>query len=1074
MRKWVSALALIAVAAAGQEPAEIPIGAPAVKKPSLQGSRPAGGAGVVDSKVQELVRAGARTAPVFIVLRDQPHRQVLDRYEGPARLRLQVLEGRYAELSRQILPSEAQLSLARGELEREMLDVRQAAFREIEALIRPEQDQVAALLTRLGARNIRRYTAINMLAAETPAAAIDALAAHPAVAEISLVEEQSAQLAVSVPSLGAPVFWSAGYTGAGESVAVMDTGVRTNHPAFSGLNIVSKVFLDNAMFLDNGAPNPCFADDPASPEDNQGHGTHVAGIVASRGAPGWSTYWGVARGLGTLYNLKIAYLNKCTGRASGVGAPDALEWAVQQAPWVKVFNFSYGGDASDDDDRGAQGFDYFADTYGLTISVAAGNESKSGFLGLWTNPGPVSSPGIGYNVITVAAVNTKGTIDRSDDGIAIFSSQGPTVGGRKKPDIAAPGGLRDNLRLSGWQPEAGIYSTAYNSDGFMPMYGTSMAAPHIAGSAALLRQAGVRDPLAIKALLLNTTDSLTWRQDWGWGYANLARAFTQRNNAITSALSAGRVWLYKGVANGLFYSTLTWNRSVSVNPAGPAGCLSDLDLSLYDASSGALLSSSASLIDNVEKAYATLYGPLVVNVTHWSDGSCRSPESFGLAFSEAGFQAATGPLLNLSCNAPATVAPGARFSLPCTIANRGDLPALSVQGSLGFAGSTSSSSQDFGMIPAGGSTTRTWLITAPASIGTFALQLAAQSGSFGARFSNSASITFATAAGVCTVAVSPDSVNMPANGGNVTLTVTAPAGCAWQAASNAAWITITGGAQGSGNGSVTLSVGGNSSPVSRTGTVTVSGQSVTISQAGAASAMVITSVVNGASFQPGIAAASWISIFGVNLAATARTWRNEEIVNGVLPVQLDGVRVTINGKAAAISYISPTQLNVQAPADDAVGPVPVQVTTAQGSTTASAVLQPLAPGLFLFDRENRRYAAAQHAAGYGLVGKPGLYPGSTTPAKPGEMVVFYGTGFGPTNPPLPAGRVITQPAPLANPVRVTIGGVPAYVGWAGLSAPGLYQFNVKIPEALPDGDAAVVVEVAGLPAQGNVFLTVQR
>jgi uncharacterized protein (TIGR03437 family) len=842
----------------------------------------------------------------------------------------------------------------------------------------------------------------------------------------------------------------------------MDTGVRTNHPAFSGLNIVSKVFLDN------GKLDRCFDDDAASPEDKHGHGTHVAGIVASRGAPGWSTYWGVARGLGALYNLKTGHKGSWDPK-SGQCQPDggesnprdvfaALDWAVQQAPWVKVFNFSHGGDATGDDDRGAQGFDYFADTYGLTISVSAGNHGPL--------PSSLGSPGIGYNIICVANVDHNGTVDRSDDSIHFSSSRGPTNAGRRKPDIAAPG---TNVRSAAYNWDGGVLGL---NDNFVSMSGTSMAAPHIAGSAALLRQAGVRDPLAIKALLLNTTDSLNWRQDWGWGYANLARAFTQRNNAITSTLSAGRVWLYKGQAHGLFYSTLTWNRTV--NSAWPAGCLSNLDLSLYDASSGALLSSSASFIDNVEKAYATLYGPLVVNVTHWSDGSCRSPESFGLAFSEAGFQAATGPLLNLSCNAPATVAPGARFSLPCTIANRGDLPALSVQGSLGFAGSTSSSSQDFGMIPAGWSTTRTWLITAPASIGTFALQLAAQSDSFGARFSNSASITFSTAAGVCTVAVSPDSVNMPANGGNVTLTVTAPAGCAWQAASNAAWITITGGAQGSGNGSVTLSVGGNSSPVSRTGTVTVSGQSVTISQAGAASAMVITSVVNGASFQPGIAAASWISIFGVNLAATARTWRNEEIVNGVLPVQLDGVRVTINGKAAAISYISPTQLNVQAPADDAVGPVQVQVTAAQGSTTASAVLQPLAPGLFLFDRENRRYAAAQHAAGYGLVGKPGLYPGSTTPAKPGEMVVFYGTGFGPTNPPLPAGRVITQPAPLANPVRVTIGGVPAYVGWAGLSAPGLYQFNVKIPEALPDGDAAVVVEVAGLPAQGNVFLTVQR
>jgi serine protease AprX len=88
------------------------------------------------------------------------------------------------------------------------------------------------------------------------------------------------------------------------------------------------------------------------------------------------------------------------------------------------------------------------------------------------------------------------------------------------------------------------------------MTGTSMAAPHIAGSAALLRQAGVRDPLAIKALLLNTTDWLNWGNDQGWGYANLTRAFAQRNNVLISTLFAGRVGLYKAVANGVFYWVL--------------------------------------------------------------------------------------------------------------------------------------------------------------------------------------------------------------------------------------------------------------------------------------------------------------------------------------------------------------------------------------------------------------------------------------------------------------------------------------------------------------------------------------
>jgi len=641
------------------------------------------------------------------------------------------------------------------------------------------------LVSQLGARNVHRYTAINMLAAEVPASAIDTLASHPLVAEIGLIEKQFAQLKYSVPALGAPVFWSAGYTGVGESVAVLDTGVRTSHPAFAGLNIVNKVFLDWSKQHD-----PCFADDASSPEDFQGHGTHVAGIVASRGAPGWPDYFGVAPGLGTLYNIKIGHRgiwDEKSGQclpAGGdpYGVPAALEWLVQQAPWVKVINYSYGGDVDLDDATDARMFDWFADRYGLTISIAAGNESWS-LLGLLTYSGKLGSPGIGYNTLCVGAMNTQRTVDRNDDTVASFSSRGPTIGGRKKPDLMAPGAYGDLLGL----PVGGICSASYaydqqddTSDDFVCWHGTSMAAPHIAGSAALLRQAGVRDPLEIKALLLNTTDQLYWDKDHGWGYANLGRAFEQRRNVTIGNLASELVRLYKGTAAGLFYSTLTWNRWVYSYDTASGWCLSNLDLSIYDGSSGTLLARSDSERDNVEKASANLSGPVVVNITNWGaagseGGDCSAVERFGLAFSTH-IEPATGAVLDASCTTPGTVLTGAHFTMSCTIANHGDLPAFSVKGTLGFTGSTGTA-QDFGTIPPGESATRSWTVTAPGTVGSSTLELALQSDSFGARFSGSTTVTFSTASGTCSVALSPTSIDMPASGGNGSIGITAPAGC---------------------------------------------------------------------------------------------------------------------------------------------------------------------------------------------------------------------------------------------------------------------------------------------------------
>ena len=120
-------------------------------------------------------------------------------------------------------------------------------------------------------------------------------------------------------------------------------------------------------------------------------------------------------------------------------------------------------------------------------------------------------------------------------------------------------------------------------------------------------------------------------------------------------------------------------------------------------------------------------------------------------------------------------------------------------------------------------------------------------------------------------------------------------------------------------------------------------------------------------------------------------------------------------------------------------------------------------------------AAAVHLDGV-TVANPDLLPGNTVrPAKPGETILLFGTGFGPTNPVVESGRLFAGAAPLANPeaLSVELGGVPMAIQFAGLSAAGVYQFNVSVP-ALPDGDRELIARVAGASTQPGVLVCVRR
>ena len=238
----------------------------------------------------------------------------------------------------------------------------------------------------------------------------------------------------------------------------------------------------------------------------------------------------------------------------------------------------------------------------------------------------------------------------------------------------------------------------------------------------------------------------------------------------------------------------------------------------------------------------------------------------------------------------------------------------------------------------------------------------------------------------------------------------------------------------------------------------------------------ISSVLNGASYQPGIEAGSWAMISGTNLANTypGRTWTSSELADGKLPTSLDGVSVTIDGKPAFVNYISPVQINVQAPSDSRVGPVKVVVTN-NGAVSAPATveLQSVAPAFFIYPDTN--YAIASLLPDYALVGNPSVVPG-TVAAKPGDIIVLWGTGFGATKPAVAAGTEAGGVPAVVNLPTVTVGGVATKVIGAFLTAgsAGLYQVSIQLPATVPSGAAAVIASVGGVQTPPGVLLFVSK
>ncbi|HUK33379.1 MAG TPA: S8 family peptidase, partial [Vicinamibacterales bacterium] len=289
-----------------------------------------------------------------------------------------------------------------------------------------------------------------------------------------------------------------GLTGAGVTVAVLDSGIAKGQGDFSGTKV--RLFKD-------------FVNNKTQQYDDYGHGTHVAGILAGNGLDTNGKEMGVAPGA----QLVVLKVLDSQGNGTVANVIAALDWLAVYGPThnVRVANLSFGSEPCDQPDQDPLALATKAlVNRGIIVVAAAGNDGTSNGKKVW---GGIPSPADAPWVLTVGASSSMGTLSRKDDQVASFSSRGPAVGRYAKPDVVASG-----VGIVAPVPKGGSLVLANpnllvtlqcltlgcsNQDLFMSLSGTSMAAPVVSGTVALMLQANPNlTPNLVKAIIQYTAE----------------------------------------------------------------------------------------------------------------------------------------------------------------------------------------------------------------------------------------------------------------------------------------------------------------------------------------------------------------------------------------------------------------------------------------------------------------------------------------------------------------------------------------------------------------------------------------
>ena len=445
-----------------------------------------------------------------------------------------------------------------GELRQELKVIRGAVY-----------SVPSAMLTRLA-----EDPAVAYISPDRPLKGAGISAASTPTATTSAAITAAATLDYHTDTINAPYAWELGLDGTGVGVAVLDSGITDLEDLRgNGYRVVY-----NQDFVGDG---------DQSATDLYGHGSHVAGIIGgdgkkSSGPHAFYTFEGIAPNV-NLINLRVLDQN---GEGTDSGVISAIEAAISlKAKYnILVVNLSLGRPIYESYllDPLCQAVEA-AYQAGIVVVVSAGNNGRDNS---WNNDGygTITAPGNDPYVITVGAMKTMGTPSRTDDLIATYSSKGPTaIDHIAKPDLVAPGNLIISLYSPGSQldqmyPNNEIPTSLYKTNGnnarsntYYLLSGTSMAAPMVSGTAALmLQQNPALSPDQVKAALMKSASKtfplyssytdpatgITYTDQYdvftvGAGYLDIEAALA--NQGVFSGVATSPMVAYDPVTQGVYF-----------------------------------------------------------------------------------------------------------------------------------------------------------------------------------------------------------------------------------------------------------------------------------------------------------------------------------------------------------------------------------------------------------------------------------------------------------------------------------------------------------------------------------------